>query len=126
MPVFHADYVPNVKVANHILGAFCGLGAPHHFFDMLREAGAELVFQREFRDHHSYTASDLSDLQIRAEKAGAEALATTPKDAVKMESGTFRIPLMVIDAELKIQEQEAWDAFLKSKLPLPGSSTEQA
>lgn len=60
--------------------AFSGLADNAQFFRMLLDAGVELVGTRGFPDHHRYTAADLAGLRA----AGADALVTTEKDAVKL------------------------------------------
>lgn len=122
-PVFHADYVPEgADLAGKKLAAFCGLGSPQHFFRMLKDAGAELVFHQEFRDHHVYKPAELAALQTNAERAGAEAVATTAKDAVKIDSFSFRLPLLVVEARLKIAEESLWRSFLMDRLPAPAAA----
>lgn len=119
-PVFHADYVPNRSdLMGAKLAAFCALGSPQHFFAMLEQAGATLVFQQEFRDHHVYTGPDLASLNTGAERAGAEALATTAKDAVKIGDFAFRLPLRIVDASLKVQEEDLFFQFLHERMPAP-------
>src|SRR5436305_11830498 len=40
---------------------------------------------RSFRDHHRYTAADIAAIRDAARIAGAEAVVTTEKDAVKID-----------------------------------------
>lgn len=127
VPVFHADYVPERDdLAGRKLAAFCALGSPQHFFAMLQQAGATLVFQQEFRDHHVYTGPDLASLNAAAESAGAEALATTAKDAVKIATGAFRLPLCVVEARLKVEEEDLLHRFLCDRLPGPGATAKKS
>jgi tetraacyldisaccharide 4'-kinase len=122
VPVFHADYAPRRSdLAGRKLAAFCALGSPHHFFAMLQCAGATLVSQHEFRDHHVYTESEIVALQSEAERSGAEALVTTAKDAVKVPPVPEKLPLEVIEADLVVREQQAWVEFLRSRIPPPGN-----
>jgi len=64
--------------------AFSALGNPEALPRTLRALGAELLHHEPFRDHHLYTAADLEALARQAERAGAEAVVTTEKDAVKI------------------------------------------
>ena len=117
-PIFHADYVPkDTPLEGKRVAAFCGLGAPRHFFEMLQEAGAELVFRCEFRDHHVYTGPDMAQMQTDAERTGAEELVTTLKDAVKIPEVKLRLPLRIVKAKLQMQEEDAFFAFLRDRLP---------
>jgi tetraacyldisaccharide 4'-kinase len=136
VPVFHADYVPVFTESPAVdesslsyigplnpsfwsekkLGAFCALGAPQHFFRMLKDYGAELVFTTNFRDHHPYTAEELQELQANAVISGAEALITTQKDAVKIDPSWLRLPLFVVDAELQLKEQESFFELIQDRM----------
>jgi tetraacyldisaccharide 4'-kinase len=68
------------------LYAFCGIGNPDSFFRRLEAHGLRLAGRRVFRDHHAYRAADLERLAAGARAAGAAALVTTQKDAVKLAS----------------------------------------
>jgi tetraacyldisaccharide 4'-kinase len=73
--------------------AFAGLANNGQFFDTLRNLGAEVVGTREFPDHHRYTLADLR--AIRNAARGAELIATTEKDAVKIGPADDIIPLRI-------------------------------
>ncbi len=77
-----------------------------------------VFFKKRFPDHHSYTVDELKDLESDAMIAGAEILVTTEKDAVKIGSFPFRMPLVVVRAELKIQEEQELYGIIKSRLTL--------
>ncbi len=64
--------------------AFCGIGTPSRFFEMLRAHGLELLGESTFRDHHVYTEADIPRLVRAANSAGAGLLVTTAKDAIKL------------------------------------------
>jgi len=68
--------------------AVAGLADPRSFFRMLRRAGAEVVGQLEYRDHHRYTESDCRAIRAMADAAGAP-IVTTEKDLVKLERFPF-------------------------------------
>lgn len=117
IPVFHANY----QIADHALkgkriAAFCAIGAPHHFFNLLSSLGATLVLQKAFRDHHVYTAQELKDLESETAKAGAELLVTTEKDSVKLDGFSFGLPLQTIRAKLALDESEQFDGFLLQRI----------
>jgi tetraacyldisaccharide 4'-kinase len=118
VPVFHADYV--VKSGTSWMGkkvaAFCGIGAPHHFFELLHEKSALLVMKQQFRDHHDYRLSELRRLDWTAMRAGAEVIVTTEKDAIRLEGFRFELPLEVVSAELKIEEEGKFEQLLLNNL----------
>jgi len=76
--------------------AFAGVGRPAGFFQLLEEAGAEVVARRSFPDHHLYTAAEVDELTQTAAAAGAR-LVTTGKDAVKLPP---RAPVWVVEVEM--------------------------
>jgi len=88
--------------------AFCGIGRPGGFFDALELSEAKVVDKVVFEDHHLYTENELKDLARRAEKAGAERLVTTEKDAVKIDPGwAGRMPVDVLRVEPDFGGQES-------------------
>ncbi len=66
--------------------AFCGIARPGRFFAQLRDAGIELAAEIPFRDHHVYTAGDISELQRLRQQVKAGGFVTTEKDAVKLDT----------------------------------------
>lgn len=84
--------------------AFCGIARPAQFFAGLESAGVRLAGRRAFPDHHSYAQADLDRLAAQCRAAGAAALLTTDKDAVRLEG--LRAPLPVVTAGLGIEVEE--------------------
>jgi len=114
-PIFQAGYEPVSRETpwkGKRIAAFCAIGAPHHFFDMLEQDGAELVLRKRFRDHHHYSREDLTSLELKAQNAGARSLVTTEKDAVKIGDFPFQLPWHVAAVELKLKEEDAFFQFL--------------
>ena len=87
------------------LYAFAGIARPNRFFDDLMNAGMVLAGRSNFPDHHAYGPADLRRLEREAQAAGAAALITTEKDAV-------RIP-----AEGQSVETYVWRYRLQSQRP---------
>lgn len=63
--------------------AVSGIAAPEGFEKELERRGARLVFRERFADHHRYTQQQIIDLINRSREAGASAMITTEKDAVR-------------------------------------------
>lgn len=61
--------------------AVAGIGDPASFFAQLRQLGAD-VTERQFRDHHAYSAEDVARLIV--DSAGHKYVIITEKDAVKL------------------------------------------
>lgn len=87
------------------VAAFCAVGNPESFFELLRRAGINPVFTRIFRDHHHYTHADFDSLIQQSRKAGAQSIITTAKDAVKLQISRFELPCYVLNIEISIEEE---------------------
>jgi tetraacyldisaccharide 4'-kinase len=85
--------------------AFCGLGNPNNFFELLRSSGYELRATTSFPDHHRYTQSDITSLESKARLNGAEILLTTAKDLVKLDGLKFELLVKVIEIRVAIDDE---------------------
>lgn len=87
--------------------AFSALGNPAAFVRSLQALGAEVLGHEAYRDHHWYQPEELEAIARRAVEAGAEAVVTTEKDAVKL--GPFpegAPPAFVLAVELAVTRGE--------------------
>ena len=84
------------------VAAFCAVGNPRSFFNQVPH---EVVLEKAFPDHHRYSQADVDSLIEAARQAGAQSLITTAKDAVKLKSFTFSLPLFVIEIEPEIENE---------------------
>lgn len=100
------------QVDSRRTAAFCGVGNPNSFFTQVRNAGYDIVLEKDFMDHHSYSQKDIDDLVKRAKQAGADSLITTAKDAVKLQSLTFAIPCYVLEIEISVENSESLKALI--------------
>jgi tetraacyldisaccharide 4'-kinase len=92
--------LPGVVPSGFKVLAVAGIAHPDRFFAALREAGHDVVDSIGFADHHRYTARDLATIDANMKSAGADAVFTTDKDAVRLESLSpsfpmYRVPLVV-------------------------------
>ena len=89
----HADFVVprNLRavVPDGVKGrrvfAFAGLADNEQFFATLRRNDVDLAGTHSFPDHYSYTAGDIDAIKAAAKAAGATAIVTSEKDAVKID-----------------------------------------
>jgi tetraacyldisaccharide 4'-kinase len=87
--------------------AFSALGNPMAFPKTLEALGAVVAGHEAFRDHHWYDAADLSAVARAATEAGAEAVLTTEKDAIKIPSFPEGAPpLYVLAVEMSFTSGE--------------------
>jgi tetraacyldisaccharide 4'-kinase len=87
--------------------AFCGIGHPERFVKDIAACGVALAGERFFRDHHRYSEQDLRAVATAAEQAGAGAVVTTAKDAVRINTWPGSLPLIVLSARLDIENLPA-------------------
>ncbi|HXQ72590.1 MAG TPA: tetraacyldisaccharide 4'-kinase, partial [Pyrinomonadaceae bacterium] len=108
-PLFESTMKPRrAPLTSGPVAAFCAVGNPKSFFDQLRNSGYDLVAEKAFRDHHTYTQKDIDDLTNAATRAGAKTLITTAKDAVKLRALQFPLPYSVFEIEIALQDEEAF------------------
>ena len=88
------------------VAAFCAVGNPHSFFEHVRRSGFEFGLQKSFPDHHAYSQDEIDSLARAAKSAGASALITTAKDAVKLRTLSFTLPCYVLEIEIEIDNGE--------------------
>jgi tetraacyldisaccharide 4'-kinase len=121
-PVFHCNYVavePSMLDGKKI-GAFCAIGAPDHFFSLLRKEGAELVSTKTFRDHHAFTREEIQDFCAEAKKKGAEFIVTTAKDLVRVDPRWLNDFIRVLNVKLQIAEESVFFDFVLERLNRSG------
>jgi tetraacyldisaccharide 4'-kinase len=94
------------------VGAFCAVGNPKSFFENLRGLGYDVGLERAFTDHHVYSQADVDALHRLAQEAGANALITTAKDAVKLKGMTFALPCYVLEIEIVIEDAEQFHSLI--------------
>jgi tetraacyldisaccharide 4'-kinase len=63
---------------------FCGIAQPKQFFTQVRTAGITPAKEVQFRDHHSYTRSDVERLLSLQNDLKAGGFLTTEKDGVNL------------------------------------------
>ena len=93
-PIFKAIYKPSVLVniatdrkedisilKNKSVAIFSGIANPLSFSYLINNAGAKIVNETIFSDHHSYTKNDIDRT---TEVQDADMIITTEKDAVKI------------------------------------------
>jgi tetraacyldisaccharide 4'-kinase len=84
----------------------CGIGNPQAFADDILQVGINIVNEQFFRDHHAFTQADLDEITRSAKQAGAEAILTTEKDAVRLEGLTHGdIPLYAAQVEIQSDDE---------------------
>ncbi len=96
--------------------AFCGIGNPAAFFGDLHRWGFEIAHSLALRDHHRYSADDLTRLAQEAKRAGATGLLTTEKDFINLPrtlAVSAELPLYYSRIALEPVEPEFWQEILR-------------
>ena len=92
--------------------AFSGIGNPLSFERSLGDMGAVVVGARRFGDHHFFSPADMERIEDAASKLGAEYLATTEKDAVRLPGGArTRAPGGMVAVGVGIRIRDGADAL---------------
>jgi tetraacyldisaccharide 4'-kinase len=81
-----------------------GIAAPERLLADLSDLGCRVVGRALFRDHHPFTAAELGNAARAAHAAGADAVVTTEKDAVRV-SWTASPPLVVHRIEAVLEDE---------------------
>ncbi|HDS30061.1 MAG TPA: tetraacyldisaccharide 4'-kinase [Firmicutes bacterium] len=97
---------------------FMGIGNPLSFEHTVGSLEVESLDSIVFPDHYPYDLKDIDKINRRALLLGAEIIATTSKDAVRLNgfNGNFELPLCVVEIEMAIDEEEEFIGMLKSKM----------
>lgn len=116
----HTDTVdmPLKKLQGMRVGAVSALADNDAFIYILEQCGATVVTTLGRRDHHAWRAEEIAALSERALASGAEALLTTEKDAVKIDSSwSAKLRLWCLRVELDLGDDEgAFKQLLNSFL----------
>lgn len=103
-PVWRVRRRMEVPAVEGTVVAFCGIARPEQFFDGLERAGLKVARRRGFGDHHRYTQGDLDRLVAQARAAGAAALVTTEKDAMRLEGLRAGLPVMATGLRTEVED----------------------
>lgn len=91
--------------------AFCGIGNPNSFNVLLKRAGLRIEKQSSFPDHYPYSNLDLLTLEKEGLKLGADYLATTAKDGLKIPDNLqLKLPALIFEIEVEVisGEEHLW------------------
>lgn len=102
------------------VGAFCGLGEPRQFFEMLGDLKVDLIEAKTLGDHEKFEDKALWDFSARCKKKGAELILCTEKDYVKLDPEmSYELPICYVQIIFKIEYgTKDYDALLLSVLEL--------
>lgn len=108
------------ELKRRAIAAFCGIGNPEAFRKTLAQCGANIQAFRTYPDHHSYTTSDIAQLQDLAKSQNCDALICTQKDLVKIgvdSLGDISLWALQIDIAFHAGEADLHRAIQKAVNP---------
>jgi len=81
------------------------IARPERFERDVAGDGFPVVGRAFFRDHHRFRTEDLAGVEARARAAGADAVVTTAKDAVRLEGTSLGLPVLVLAIAATIADE---------------------
>lgn len=103
------DFLEGLKI-----GAVSGIASPGGFEGELTRRGAKLVHAVRYADHHRYSQQEIIEAINASLEAGAEALITTEKDAVRFPFvGRRDLPIYFLRVEIEmVSGAEAFEEWI--------------
>jgi tetraacyldisaccharide 4'-kinase len=128
MPVFRGRLEPDAQALAALAGknvlAFAGIADPEKFFATLIAAGIRIAAQREFADHHRYSAEDMRRLLAEADQ-GDLVPVTTEKDLARMSrdprTAALRARAQVVPVRLSLEREPEFQSLVLSAVRSRGS-----
>ncbi len=122
-PVLAAHLEPDAAAVAKLKGrrvlAFAGIGDPGRFFRTLRASGIEVAQQKEFADHHRFSAEEIAALVSDARREGLIPV-TTEKDLVRLsgdaELAALARELVAFPVTLQFDDAPVLRTFLVDRL----------
>ena len=112
-PPFHAKSQKSLsEIKEKKAFAFCGIGNAESFFEQLRREKFDVSGTKAFRDHHIYSQNDVTGIERQSRETAADILLTTAKDAVKLKTLIFEIPVFVVEIEMVLDDADAFKALV--------------
>ncbi|HZO90769.1 MAG TPA: tetraacyldisaccharide 4'-kinase [Chthonomonadaceae bacterium] len=103
------------------VSALSAVGNPDSFETRITESGGVLATRFRFRDHHAITLADLERVISESCAAGAEAVITTEKDAVKIAPLKSSLPLLALKVTMQVDGEAAFLAAVQEAIQHDGS-----
>ena len=105
---------PTERMEGPIL-AVAGIAHPDRFVQSLKAAGWNVADSMMFKDHHRYSTTDVAAIAAKMQRAGADAVFTTDKDAVRFEAlGAMPFPLYRVPLHIQFDPADTLFASIKA------------
>lgn len=97
--------------------ALAGIARPGRFFDDLAAQGLTIAARAIFPDHHAYTQRDVDRVLAQARGVGAMSVATTEKDAVRLDGFNWQgLEVTWFPLEARIESDDEFLSWLRERL----------
>jgi tetraacyldisaccharide 4'-kinase len=97
--------------------ALAGIACPERFFGDLTRAGWRLAGTMTFRDHHTFSADDVSRIAAAARNASTRLVLTTEKDAARLDGFDLKdVTIAAVPLSVTI-EPPAFADWLLARIP---------
>jgi tetraacyldisaccharide 4'-kinase len=107
--------------------AFAGIASPDRFRRALDAAGWKVAGFQPFADHHRFRSDDLARIAARAASAGARAVLTTEKDAIRLlPLRPWPVPISAVPLEVTLDPEPAFSTWLVEALRAARRERERA
>jgi tetraacyldisaccharide 4'-kinase len=108
VPLSNNQHMSLADLAGRRVYAFCGIGNPKAFFEILTRLGADLVGSMAFDDHHACTQVDIQGIGQEAEAAKADLILTTEKNWLSLEPALFdgKVPVGYLEIQMELTAGE--------------------
>ncbi len=105
-----------IQVGTRVL-AVAAIARPEAFFEALRSYGYTIVETMTFRDHHPFSEDDLAAIGRAVLSHGAEFVATTEKDLVRLlPHAPFAFPMVWVPLTVSVEPADSFRVWLGERL----------
>ncbi|MBV9463446.1 MAG: tetraacyldisaccharide 4'-kinase [Verrucomicrobiae bacterium] len=102
--VFDADDTrPLEFIVGRKVAAISGIAMPDSFEESLRKLGAQLVYSKQYADHHRFSQQEVLNMINRSRSRFVETIITTEKDAVRFPKvDRIDLPIYYLRVEIEV------------------------
>ena len=99
----HEDRKPLDFIKGKKIASICGIALPDGFEQSLVKLGGELVYNKQYADHHRFSQQEILNMINRSRRRFAEVIITTEKDAVRFPKiDRVDVPVYFLRVEIEI------------------------
>ena len=113
--LYTGERLPLSALQGKYIAAISGIARPESFEEKLTQLGAELVFSKQFADHHRFTDQELKEFHERCVRRDLDFAVTTEKDAVRFPAkfDALDVPIVFLRVEIEILSgHESWEKLV--------------